>query len=240
MPGRLASAKRYVTPQFGTTILSEAVILILFALGIASIPLTATLVISLASIWTIYVRRRQLSQESSDKIVALIKRMGRLVDQIGITASNQGAVDLLGKVEYDKDTSIRTRKEAQVMMVEIKDAFKIFQAWQTSVKESAQLLKETYTPSVNLSYVMHAINDLIFLYDYYLDNICNKTVRLVNDASTQSPDLSGSFEALRGNMYELRGAINLFLVDCTEAGLRPIKAQVNPWSAHLDPRPVWG
>jgi len=240
VPGRLASAKRYVTPQFGTTILSEAVILILFALGIASIPLTATLVISLASIWTIYVRRRQLSQESSDKIVALIKRMGRLVDQIGITASNQGAVDLLGKVEYDKDTSIRTRKEAQVMMVEIKDAFKIFQAWQTSVKESAQLLKETYTPCVNLSYVMHAINDLIFLYDYYLDNICNKTVRLVNDASTQSPDLSGSFEALRGNMYELRGAINLFLVDCTEAGLRPIKAQVNPWSAHLDPRPVWG
>jgi hypothetical protein len=235
LPGGFASAKKYVTPQLGLTILSEAVILILFALGIASVPLTAVLVIGLAFIWTIYLRRRQMSQESSDRIAAIIKRLVRLVEQVGTVTGNQGAVDLLGKVGFDKDTSTLTQKEGRVLMAEIRDAFRLFQAWQTSVKEGALVLRETYTPNMNSYYITRAINDLIFLYDFYLDLICNKTVRLANEAPTKSPDLWNSFESLRGNMYELRGAINPFLTDCAEAGLSPVKTQVNPWSAHLDP-----
>jgi len=176
-----------------------------------------------------------MSQESSDRIAAIIKRLSRLVDQVGTVTGNQGAVDLLGKVGFDRDTSTITQREGHTLIAEIRDAFKLFQAWQTSVKEGALLLRDAYTPSMNSYYITRGINDLIFLYDFYLDMICNKTVRLVNEAPTKSPDLWDSFESLRGNMYELRGAINPFLTDCAEAGLSPVKTQVNPWSAHLDP-----
>ncbi len=229
--------RRYFSIEMVIVFTTQTVTVGLFLAGLASPLTTAVVVIPLSVAFFVIKRRRELTQESTGRAVALIERLEGLLGQIGRVAVAKGAVDLLDKVQWDENPQSTTRMVALEIATGIKTRQTLLNSWYATLKADVELLKKTAPEQKYYLkyYLSTAVNDLILLYEQYMDTICSPTIRLVNSSRIRNDDLSPTFNLFRQNMWELRGAINSFLVDCQKAQLNPRTLEVKALTVEIEP-----
>lgn len=233
----LGFLKKYASYEIAILLIGQFATVGLFLGGLAS-PLTAAvIIIPLSLLVLLYKRLRQLSHESLGAALNLIDRLERLLEHMDrAVITNNGAVQLFAQVTFDSEL-------AQVDSAGIRNLQVVFQHWLPSLKSQAGLLRRTFEQEPNRYFLTQAVNDMIVFYQQYMSEVCNRAIQLCNNASNKRPELWPTFNGFRQNMWELRGAINPFLVDCQRADLSPNTIEVSALTADLDPpaRPaVWG
>ena len=216
---------------------TQAVTVGLFLAGLASPLTTAVVVIPLSVALLAIKRRRQLTQESTGRAVALIERLEGLLGQFGRVVVAKGAVDLLDKVQWDENPQSSTRMVSLEIATGIKTRQGLLNSWYATLKAAVELLKKTASEQKYYLkyYLSTAVNDLISLYEQYMDAICTPAIKLVNASRIRNDDLSPTFNLFRQNMWELRGAINPFLVDCQKAELNPRTVEIKALTVEIEP-----
>jgi hypothetical protein len=216
---------------------TQSVTVGLFLAGLASPLTTAVVVIPLSVALLAIKRRRQLTQESAGRAVALIERLEGLLGQFGRVAVAKGAVDLLDKVQWDENPQSSTRMVSLEIATGIKTRQGLLNSWYATLKANVELLKKTASEQKYYLkyYLSTAVNDLVSLYEQYMDAICTPAIKLVNASRMRNDDLSPTFNLFRQNMWELRGAINPFLVDCQKAELNPRTVEVKALTVEIEP-----
>ncbi len=210
----------------------------MFLGGLASPLTTAVVIIPLSILLLVIKKQRQLSQESVGRAVALVERLEGLLDQFGRVAVSKGAVDLLDKVTFDSDPESLTVKVSLEIAGGIRTQQSLLSSWHSTLKAEAGLLRKATAAEQKYYlqyYLSQAVNDLILLYEQYVDTICTPAIRLVNASPNRKPEISETFNLFRQNMWELRGAINPFLVDCNKAQLSPKTVEVKALTSELEP-----